>query len=122
MFQIEKIAKLTFVILMLAGFVFADHTVEHSASSGTSGLGALVGAMVGLCTQARAMLGVGIMLMIILAGVIYSVGQLLGAETRARATVWATAMLVGALIAALIFVIMPPLLRTIAPDLSITCE
>jgi hypothetical protein len=122
MFKIEKITvKLTLVILMLAGFVFADHTVEHSASSGTGGLGALINAMVGLCTQARSMLGIGIMLMIILAGVIYSVGQLLGAETRARATVWATAMLLGALIGALIFVIMPPLLRAIAPDLTISC-
>ncbi|MFH1471040.1 MAG: hypothetical protein ABIF01_04790, partial [Candidatus Micrarchaeota archaeon] len=37
-------------------------------------------------------------LMFIMAGGIYAIGQMLGAETRARASVWATAMLVGGVI------------------------
>ncbi|MFH1447725.1 MAG: hypothetical protein ABIG39_02580, partial [Candidatus Micrarchaeota archaeon] len=38
----------------------------------------------------------------ILAGGIYAIGQVLGAETRARASVWATAMLVGGVIGLII--------------------
>ena len=53
------------------------------------------------------------MLMIILAGVIYAAGQMMGAETRARANVWATACLTGALIAILIVVVAPPVLNAI---------
>ncbi len=53
------------------------------------------------------------MLMIVIAGVIYAVGQMMGAETRARANVWATAALVGAVIAILIVVIAPPVLDMI---------
>ncbi|MCX6778480.1 MAG: hypothetical protein NT157_06395, partial [Candidatus Micrarchaeota archaeon] len=33
---------------------------------------------------------------------IYAIGQVLGSETRARATVWATAMLVGGIIGLII--------------------
>jgi len=50
--------------------------------------------------------------MIVLAGVIYAAGQMMGAETRARANVWATAALTGALIAILIYAIAPSVLRT----------
>ncbi len=55
----------------------------------------------------RDVLPVIAMLMIIVAGVIYAAGQMMGAETRARANVWATAALTGALIAILIVVIAP---------------
>ncbi len=48
-----------------------------------------------------------IMIMILLAGATYAFGQVLGAETRARASVWATAMMTGALIGALIYLITP---------------
>jgi len=53
------------------------------------------------------------MLMIIVAGVLYAAGQMMGAETRARSNVWATACLTGALIAILIVVIAPSVLATI---------
>ena len=66
-----------------------------------------------LCVGLKAMLPVAAMLMIILAGVIYAAGQMMGAETRARANVWATAALTGALIAILIAVVAPSILGTI---------
>jgi hypothetical protein len=53
------------------------------------------------------------MLMIIFAGVVYAAGQMMGAETRARATVWATAALTGALFGVLIYAIAPAVLTTI---------
>jgi len=51
------------------------------------------------------------MLMLVIAAVIYAAGQMMGAETRARANVWATAALVGALIGVLIIAIAPPVLN-----------
>jgi len=58
-------------------------------------------------------LAVGMMLLVVLAAIVYAVGQMLGAETRARASVWATAMFVGALIGALIYIIMPYILTAL---------
>jgi hypothetical protein len=62
------------------------------------------------------------MLMVISAGVTYTTGQLTGAETRARANTWATAMLVGAIIGILIVSVAPSILsilygEDIKPDL-----
>jgi uncharacterized membrane protein len=69
--------------------------------------------MTALCASLKSLLPVAAMLMIIIAGVIYAAGQIMGAETRARANVWATAALTGALIAILIVVVAPPVLNAI---------
>ena len=87
------------VLAVLASSVFA-----------VSGLSAVSSAMNSLCIGLRDMLPVAAMLMIVLAGVIYAAGQMMGAETRARANVWATAALTGALIAILISVVAPSVL------------
>ena len=92
------------ILVLLAAFslAFADSplsTVQSAISS--------------LCQGLTQMLPVAAMLMIILAGVIYAAGQIMGAETRARANVWATAALTGALIAILIAVVAPPVMQTI---------
>jgi hypothetical protein len=80
-------------------------------------------ALKSLCSNAKGMLAVGVMLMIILAAVTYAVGQLLGAETRARATVWATAMMTGAIFGALIYVLVPYILNIIdSADFSSTAS
>src|SRR3989338_7577861 len=50
-------------------------------------------------------LAIGMLLLVVLAAIVYAVGQMLGAETRARASVWATAMFTGALIGAIIYVV-----------------
>ena len=98
------------VIAVLSGMVFA-----------TSLLSGVNSAMKDLCTSLRELLPVAAMLMIMVAGVIYASGQIMGAETRARANVWATAALTGALIAILIVVIAPPVLQAIYPSGSFTC-
>ncbi len=84
-----------------------------SAVFAASGLTAMASAMGELCAGLKNMLPVAAMLMIILAGVIYAAGQMMGAETRARANVWATACLTGALIAILIAVVAPAVLNQI---------
>ena len=61
-------------VLALASAVFAA----------TSVLGGVQDATSELCVGLRTMLPVVAMLMIILAGVIYAAGQMMGAETRAR--------------------------------------
>ena len=68
---------------------------------------AISAALSQLCGTVKGFLGVAMMLMILLAAVIYAAGQIMGAETRARASVWATAMFTGAIFAALIFLIVP---------------
>jgi hypothetical protein len=87
--------------------------VTLAGATGLSGLSGLQGGVQSLCSSLRSLLPVAAMLMIIVAGVIYASGQIMGAETRARANVWATAALTGALIAILIVVVAPPVLNAI---------
>jgi hypothetical protein len=82
-------------------------------SAAMSGLDNLTQAINDLCVSLKSLLPVVAMMMIILAGVLYAAGQMMGAETRARANVWATAALTGALIAILIAVVAPAVLSAI---------
>ncbi len=84
-----------------------------AVAQGSSPLSRVSLAMKELCKGLKDLLPVAAMLMIVIAGVIYAAGQVMGAETRARANVWATAALTGALIAVLIYAIAPPVLNTI---------
>jgi len=94
---------------LLAVFL-AMGAVLMAASQGITGVKSAASE---LCTGLTALLPVAAMLMIVLAGVIYAAGQMMGAETRARANVWATAALTGALIAVLIYAIAPEVLKSI---------
>ena len=108
--MMKKLAVLIAVVMM-GGLMFA-----------TSVLQPVTDAVVELCKGLRSMLPIAAMLAIVLAGVIYAAGQMMGAETRARANVWATAALTGALIAVLIAVVAPAVLTTIyGPDISVKC-
>ncbi len=66
-----------------------------------------------LCTGINNLLPVASMLMILIAAVVYAAGQVMGAETRARANVWATVCITGALCGMLISSITPSVLQTI---------
>ena len=79
----------------------------------TSLLTGVKSALSDLCKGLTELLPVAAMLMIILAGVIYASGQMMGAETRARTNVWATAALTGALMAILIAVVWPAVIGTV---------
>ena len=96
--------------------------VAASLAFATSQLTTVQSAISDLCSGLRTMLPVAAMLMIILAGVIYAAGQMMGAETRARANVWATAALTGALIAILIAVVGPAVLQTINNGTALACQ
>ena len=71
-----------------------------------------------LCEGMTGLLPVVAMLMTVLAAAIYAAGQMMGAETRARANVWATASLTGAMIGVLIATVVPPVLTTIGGSVS----
>jgi len=58
------------------------------------------------------LLGAVVFVLIVLAAVVYAAGQVMGAETRARASVWATSMIVGAVIGIIIYIIVPTILGT----------
>ncbi|MCX8166920.1 MAG: hypothetical protein N3E37_03645 [Candidatus Micrarchaeota archaeon] len=60
-----------------------------------------------VCKSVRTLLPPIAMLMLIGAGVVYIGGQFTGAETRSRANVWATNLLIGALIGLIIAAVAP---------------
>jgi hypothetical protein len=104
----KKLLTLVAIILS-SGMVFAQTTALQDALSA-------------LCSGLSSMVPVAARLMVLLASVIYAVGQMMGAETRARANVWATSCLTGALIGILISVIAPGVLGVIAGNgISISC-
>ncbi len=84
---------------ILIGMIFATNQLKNALEL--------------LCTDLRNLVPVAAMLMVLLAAVIYATGQMMGAETRARANVWATSCLTGAIIGLLISTIAPPILGTI---------
>jgi len=100
--------------------MFAILALVSATFAAVSGLSSVNSAMTALCQGLTQMLPVAGMLMIILAGVIYASGQMMGAETRARANVWATACLTGALMAILIAVVAPSVLNMIYPSATFT--
>ncbi|MGC9057817.1 MAG: hypothetical protein ACP5H8_01935 [Candidatus Micrarchaeia archaeon] len=51
-----------------------------------------------ICKDLVTILPVVALVMIVLAGLVYAAGQVMGAEMRSRASVWATSLLVGAII------------------------
>ncbi len=98
-----------------AGLVLST-TAGANTTGGLPGVNIAVSCM---CRQLLDILPIVAMLMIIGAGIVYAAGQIMGAETRARASQWGTAMLIGAVIAILIVTVAPPILSTMYPTVSI---
>ncbi|MBI5159362.1 hypothetical protein HY992_04540 [Candidatus Micrarchaeota archaeon] len=78
----KQLGVFALVFLVNAVIVSADITVQLGC----------------ICGQFKGIVPVVALLMFIVAGAIYAAGQIMGAETRARANVWSTAMLVGGII------------------------
>ena len=108
-----RFKTIAFALLVSAAMLFSATSMLYSVEN----------AMSQLCVSLKSMLPVVAMMMLVLAGVIYASGQILGAETRARANVWATACLTGALISILIVVVAQPVLQMIYADQGvISCD
>ena len=80
----------------------------------SSMLSSLQSTLSDLCTELKGLIPFVAMLMVVLGAVIYGAGQVMGAETRARANVWATAMIVGAIFAIIIELILPAILGSLS--------
>jgi len=74
-------------------------------------IGNIDSGILSLCGGLKDLLPVVAMLMVIFGAVVYAAGQMMGAETRARANVWSTSAVVGALMAIMIVVIGEPILE-----------
>ena len=103
MTSINKYGRYFIILVVLANLVSVAFAAETNIRDALSQL----------CNYATLFLSAAVIIMIILAGAIYAIGQMLGAETRARASVWATAMLTGAIIGAIIYLITPYVLQTL---------
>ncbi len=88
---------------MLLGLLFA-----YNGQDGSS----IKAGVCMLADYAKALMASIVFALVIVAAIVYAGGQVLGAETRSRASVWATAMIVGAVIGIVIFVLLPPILST----------
>lgn len=104
-----------FVMTMLLGLVAAT-TASTEIKEGLCELYNLV----------KSVLAVVVFVLIVVAAVVYAGGQIMGAETRARASVWATSMIIGALIGVLIYVVLPMVMSSMMPegaaDMDTVCQ
>ena len=101
--KLGKYLLIMVLVLNITGVLFAQQPAATGPGQITTALGSL-------CATMKNIVGIALVLMIILAAITYAVGQIMGAETRARASVWATAMFTGALFAAVIYLIVPYLI------------
>ncbi|MDO8554130.1 MAG: hypothetical protein Q7S22_04960 [Candidatus Micrarchaeota archaeon] len=101
--RINQFGKIFVTLVMLLSFA----SMIFAGAASTTGGSNIKTALTSLCRDAQSLLGVAAILMIILGAVTYAAGQMLGAETRARASVWATNMFIGAVIGILIYIVVP---------------
>lgn len=97
----KMVSGLMLVALVLSSVGFATTSAGSDIKAG----------ICQLYTTVNTVLGAVIFVLIVLAAVVYAAGQVMGAETRARASVWATSMIIGAVIGIIILVLVPPVLQ-----------
>ncbi|MDD5340351.1 MAG: hypothetical protein PHV13_03815 [Candidatus ainarchaeum sp.] len=103
LYETGRYLPLAVLVLSLISVAFAQTDGESNLSS----------ALKTLCYISQTVMGAVVMVLIVLAGATYAIGQIMGAETRARATTYATAMLTGAVIGAIIYLVGPIILTAL---------
>jgi len=111
---INRYGKYFVVLIVLANLISISFADANTATT------QLEQALETLCTTATTFLAGSIVVLIVLSAVVYAIGQIMGAETRARASVWATAMLTGAVIAAIIYILTPMILNVLLSGSGVT--
>jgi hypothetical protein len=101
-------------ILMMSMLLFGL-AVAHDPGTGETGADTIESGLCELYNLVQSILAVVVFILIVVAAVVYAGGQIMGAETRARASVWATSMIVGALIGILIYIVLPIILDQMLP-------
>ena len=75
-----------------------------------------------ICYQLRGMMPIVAFVLIVFAGLIYAAGQVLGAEMRSRTNVWATSMVVGAIIGLLFVAAAPAVINLVSEAMEYSVE
>jgi hypothetical protein len=103
-----KIANLKWLFLAITSFILfsgiamAQYDVERMTG--------FVEGMNKLCVMLTTALPIIVIALFALAAIAYAAGQVFGAEMRGRATGWAMNMVVGAIIALIIYLLKEPIL------------
>jgi hypothetical protein len=103
----RKLQLLLFIGLFILGFLI-------NLTFGETQSGRLTSVLKCTCGTAYGLLPPISMLLVLAAAVTFAAGQIFGAETRARATGWATAMIVGAVLGFILAAILPYLVLALA--------
>ncbi len=104
--ELAKYGKYLFSLLVLVNLLAVAAAEDTAATSLKSGICSIVDTLNFILLAV--MFG-----MIVGAAVVYAGGQIMGAETRARASVWATAMFTGAVIAAVVYILVPAFINAV---------
>lgn len=106
-----KIAFVFVALIAVTALVFAQTDTTEAQERFITGMN-------NLCVMLVNVLPIITILLFVIAAVAYGAGQVFGAEMRSRATSWATTMVVGAIIALLIFLLAKPILGVFYPDIA----
>lgn len=91
--------------------------LAYAAAGGeTEGYERISSALEWLYCFFESLLPIVVFLLTIGAAIVYTAGQFLGAETRSRAAVWATAMIIGVIFGLMIWLVFPYLIKTMIPS------
>ena len=100
--------KQVFSLFLLSLFVLSS--VSFASGTGSANVQNLKDGICQIYDLVNQLLGVVIFVLVVLAGIVYAAGQVMDAQTRAKASVWATSMIVGAVIGIIIYVLVPTIL------------
>ncbi len=99
------------VFLLLLSAVFASSAMDIGER--------FTRAMCDLYALLKSLLPIIIIVAIAFAALIMVGGQLLGAETRAKANSWAQSIIIYAIVSVIIIVLVPYIIKLIAPELDL---
>ena len=105
--DVRKLGKMLLILSVFLGLAFADDTTTtYTAGQATS----ISKIMYSLCNIINDLLPIFGFVLFVLAGVAYAAGQFFGAEMRGRSMGWAMNMVVGAIIAFILYALGPVIL------------
>jgi hypothetical protein len=106
---------IAFIAFFMLGGLFAGPT--KPPAEGTMGA-----ALQSIAEQIQSLVPIVALLMLVMAGLIYGIGQVMGAEVRGRAAVWAQALLIGAIIGLMIMALAPHLIKLFGDTAFVTVD
>ncbi|MFA5049779.1 MAG: hypothetical protein WC501_02115 [Candidatus Micrarchaeia archaeon] len=95
------------IFLILVGLISSVPTAPDIDVTANPEATQIKNAICEIVNIVETVMGAVMLILIVMAAIIYAAGQVMGAETRARANVWATSMFLGAIIGGLIYLVVP---------------